>query len=297
MLHGFNPEYAGQGRGMSPMTHLLHELEKITDFKVATLQKAIEQASLVMAVENEKVDSSNPFEGRTAGPYSYGAPSEETTVSTGNDTDPVINYTAMPEATHTQPGVGVFNLRAGDKLQFLKDTSPSAQFDAFCNSVYTNIAASVGWSIEMVQKKFGNSFSASRATLLLCHRTAIIERDEQNADLNNPVYEMWLSEEIAAGRISAPGFSDPLLKMAWLCAEWSGSPMINIDPQKSANADLLYASLGAQTLDDVARNFNGSSGKANRSKLQRQWNELPVPTLPIMPINTTPPQEQEEDNG
>jgi len=27
--------------------------------------------------------------------------------------------------------------------------------------------------------------------------------------------------------------------------------------------------MGAQTLDDVARNYNGSSGKANRAKLKR----------------------------
>ena len=62
--------------------------------------------------------------------------------------------------------------------------------------------------------------------------------------------------------------------------------MPNIDPQKMANADLAYVQMGAQTLDDVARNFNGSSGKANRSKLTRQWEELPQPKLPIAPIQT-----------
>ncbi|MEN6566780.1 MAG: hypothetical protein ABFC57_10805, partial [Veillonellales bacterium] len=183
---------------------------------------------------------------------------------------------------------------AGDKLQYLKDTSPSAQFDNFYVSVCTSLAASTGWSFEVVQKKFNANYSASRATLLLCHRTAIIERNEQNSDFDNPIYEMWLSEEIAAGRVQAPGFSDPLLKMAWLCAEWSGSPMPNIDPQKSANADLMYVSMAAQTLDDVARNFNGSSGKANRAKLERQWNELPTPGLPILPVNT---QLEEQEAG
>ena len=34
MLHGYNPEYAGQGRGYSPLSHILHEFEKITDFRV-----------------------------------------------------------------------------------------------------------------------------------------------------------------------------------------------------------------------------------------------------------------------
>ena len=96
-----------------------------------------------------------------------------------------------------------------------------------------------------------------------------------NADLNNTVYEMFLSEVIAAGRISAPGWSDPRLRAAWLNARWIGVPMPNIDPQKTAVADTKYAELGAQTLDRIARNFNGSSGKANRAKLKREYGELP----------------------
>ena len=53
--------------------------------------------------------------------------------------------------------------------------------------------------------------------------------------------------------------------------------MPNIDPIKTANADRAYVEMGAQTLDDVARNYNGSSGKANRSKNKRQYEELTSP--------------------
>jgi capsid protein len=98
------------------------------------------------------------------------------------------------------------------------------------------------------------------------------------ADFLDPIYEMWLSEEIAAGRITAPGWSDPLLRMAWLSCEWAGAPMPNIDPSATAKADQMYIEMGAQTPDDVARNLNGSSGKANRAKNARQLPELtPVP--------------------
>ena len=96
------------------------------------------------------------------------------------------------------------------------------------------------------------------------------------ADYLNPIYSMWLSEEIAAGRIVAPGFSDPILKAAWLNNRWIGSPMPNIDPMRTANADKLYAELGAQDLDRIARNHNGSDGQANRAKLARQYQELPI---------------------
>lgn len=285
MMHSYNPEYPGQGRGYPPLTHALQEFEQLTDFKIATVQKAIQQASIVMAVMNDKKDPSNPMIGRVAGPMpTYGQPPQDSTQDSGDETQPVINYTAMPEATFTQPGVGVFNLTEGDRLEYLKDTSPSPQFDVFVNSFFGSIVASTGYSIETVLKRFNSNYSASRATLILCWRVANIERSEQNADFDNPIYEMWLSEEIAAGRVQAKGWSDPFIKSAWLCSEWAGSVMPNIDPQKSASADLSYVQMGAQTLDDVARNFNGSSGKANRIKLKRQWDELPEPKLPIAPI-------------
>jgi capsid protein len=121
-------------------------------------------------------------------------------------------------------------------------------------------------------------------------------REEMAADFLDPVYESWLSEEIAAGRISCPGWSDYRLRAAWLCCEWAGSPMPNIDPQKSAEADRAYVELGAQTLDDVARNFNGSSGKANRAKNARMFEEWPTPPWNQAPVQTTPDESEEDDD-
>jgi capsid protein len=152
-------------------------------------------------------------------------------------------------------------------------------------------------SMEVVLKRFNNNYSASRATLILCWRVANIWRDEMAADFLDPVYEMWLSEEIASGRISAPGWSDYRLRAAWLNCEWSGSPMPSIDPSKMADADRAYVEMGAQTLDDVARNYNGSSGKANRAKNARQYMDLPAPPWPRAPIVENPDDVEDNKNG
>lgn len=298
MLHGFNPEYAGQGRGYCKIMHAIQELENLTDFKASVIQKAINQASFIAAVENEEQDASNPLEGRVAGPIkeygSFPEPSADASNVTDESLEPVINWDVTNEATLRQPGsILIGNLRRGDKMKYLQDTSPSAQYDKFVDSFFSSICASTGWSIELVLKKFNNNYSASRATLILCWRTAEIERAEMVADFCNPVYEMWLSEEIAAGRIQCPGWSDKYIKAAWLCCEWAGSPMPNIDPMKTAQADQLYTELGAQTLDDVARNLNGSSGKANRIKLARQYGELPTAPWPRAPIQIIPDDENE----
>jgi lambda family phage portal protein len=300
MLHGFMPEYAGQTRGYPRLSHAVQEFEQLTDFKASTIQKAINQASMVAAVENDQMDASNPLEGRVAGPVreygSYPSPAADAGNVTPESVEPIVDWSIMPEATMNAPGsMLIGNLRRGDKLKFLQDTSPSSSYDAFVSAFFSSICASTGWSREVVLKQFNANYSASRATLILCWREALRWREEMAADFLDPVYESWLSEEIAAGRISAPGWSDPRLRAAWLCCEWAGSPMPNIDPQKSAAADRLYVELGAQTLDDVARNFNGSSGKANRAKLSRQYQEWETPPWTPAPVVSEPAPEPEEE--
>ncbi len=95
------------------------------------------------------------------------------------------------------------------------------------------------------------------------------------SDYLDPVYEMWLSGEIARGTVTAPGWQNPVFKAAWLTNRWIGAPLPSIDPKKTADADKVYAEMGAQTLDRVARNLNGSNGAANRRKLAREYKELP----------------------
>lgn len=282
MIHGFNPEYAGQTRGYPKMTHLIQEFADLTDFKASVIQKAINQASAWAAIENEQMDASQPLAGRVAGPVkeygSFPTPGTDAKNVDAASLEPVVNWEVMPEATIRQPGsMLIGNLKKGDKIKYLMDTSPSHNYDVFVSAFFSSISASMGWSMELVLKKFNNNYSASRATLLLCWRTAQIERDELAADFLNPIYEMWLSEEIAAGHISAPGWNDPLLRAAWLSCDWAGAPLPAIDPLKSMQAGKLAVELGAETLDDVARNYNSSSGKANRAKNKRQYEELGAP--------------------
>jgi len=297
MIHGFNPEYAGQTRGFTRLAHVLQEFSQLTDFSLSVIQKAINQSSYVFAVENDQQDASNFLEGRVAGPVrEYGSNPDPPDTATNVSVEPIPNYNAMPEVTNTVPGsAGVMNLRKGDKLKYLQDTSPSESYDAFVNSFVSYLAASNGMPVEVLLMKFGQNYSASRGALILFWRVAQIWRDELAADFLNPVYESWLSEEIASGNIQAPGWADPQMRQAWLNCEWAGSPMPNIDPLKTATSDQLYTEMGSQTLDDVARNFNGSSGKANRMKNKRQFEEIPETPFFKQTVNISKQEELEGD--
>ena len=274
MLHGYAPEYAGQARGFSKIGHALQEFQNLTTFTVAQIEKAIVQSSITMVAENDQEATINPmvdFASGPAGPMQ--APQDpETTDAAGFG----ITYTDMNEIRLRPGGVGVFSNPAGQKLKSFENTAPSDTFASFCDAFVTELAASVNMPPEILALKFSQNYSASRAALILFWRTAAIERDEEASDFYGPVYRAWLAGEIAAGRVMAPGWSDPRMRAAWCACSWSGPPMPNIDPAKTAKADKDYVEMGAQSLDDVARNFNGSSGAANRTALARQLAELPA---------------------
>lgn len=295
MLHGFVPEYCNQSRGYSRLAHALQEFQNITDFTSAQIQKAINQSQIAAYVKPSKTDpASNPLEGiltdRGAGPaaqqFGSAAVAEDSTDS--ECVNPVECY-RVPEATMATPG-GMFitSLNKGEDLGTLNVTAPAESFDKFVDAFTGYLSASMGMPLEVLLMKFNANYSASRGALILFWRVVQIWRAEMAADYLNPTYEAWLSEEIAAGRVVAPGWSDPRLKQAWLTNSWIGSPMPNIDPKRTADADRTYLELGAQTLDRVARNLNGSSGASNRAKLTREYAGLPLPPWsPVTVVGTS----------
>ena len=279
MIHGFAPEYPGQGRGYSNIGHAIQEFENLTDFTSAQIKKAIMQSSINMFVEpGPNAPATNPFDSITqdvAGPGN--TLTVEGDASSTDEEGNFLDYVPIPEATLSTPGeVGVFNLNRGEKLKPFESTAPSERFESFVNAFLSYLSASNSMPIEVLLMKFSQNYSASRATLILFWRIAEQWRAELAIDFLNPVYEAWLSGEIAKGRISAPGWSDPFLRQAWLCNNWYGAPMPNIDPLRTVEADQKYAEMGATDLDRIAREHNGSSGKLNRAKITKQFKEVPV---------------------
>ncbi len=300
MIHGFMPEYFSQGRGYSPMEHSLQEFSDITDYKTANIKKAINQSQITMYVKpSEDQESSNPFEDLasvSSGPASATSLNEEGEVEIQKVVDDcVLNYQPVPEATFRAPGsVGVFNLNKGEDLKGFDTQQHSESYPLFVDSYLSYVSASRGMPIEVLKMQFGSNYSASRGALLLFWRIAGIWRQEMAADFLNPTFEAWLSEEIAAGNIQAAGFSDPVMRQAWLNCGWIGAPMPNIDPMRTAKADMAYVELGAQDLDKVAQNFNGSDGKINRQKLSTQFEELPFAKFKFKPAEYNDEDSEDE---
>lgn len=280
MLHGFSPEYAGQGRGLSKLSHALQEFQQITDFTMAQIEKAISNSMISgYVVPSSDAPAGDPFEG--------GVTSRELVNQFGSDPNPspdaqnvnIVNFHDITETVSRTPGAwNITTLGAGEDLKEFGKSAPSDSYDSFVGSFVSTMAASFSIPMEVLMMKFNSNYSASRAALILFWRVSLIWRAEMKSDFIDPIYEMWLSGEIASGRVTAPGWSDPILKRAWLNSNVTGSPMPNIDPMRTAKATREYLDMGLTTLSKESRDLNNTNAKANRAKNRKDFSE--VTTLP-----------------
>jgi capsid protein len=286
MLHFYMPQFADQGTGFSNYAHALQDLEKGNDFALAHIMKAIGQSQTPIFVEPSKdADSSRPLDGLTSQRVS--ASSLDVSAPTSAIDDDVVQIIPLPEATNDVPGsMWLCNLTKGESIKPGPQNAPIDSYPDFMDSYTSYLSASMGMPIEVLLMRFGQNYSASRATLLLFWNLVKMWRANLVAQILHPVYASWFAEEIASGRLTAPGWSDPRLRAAWLAGRWNGTPMPNIDPVVTAKANELNAKLGATHLDTIARETNGSDGAANRAKLRRQYAELDLP-----------PWEQQQQKG
>ena len=144
-------------------------------------------------------------------------------------------------------------------------------FDGFVTAVCKQVGAALEIPADLLLKSFDASYSASRAALLEAWKAFKMRREWFVDDFCRPVYEVWLSEAIARGRISAPGFfSDPAIREAWLGSEWTGPAQGQLDPVKEITAEQLACENGFSTREQSTIRLNGGSYEANVEQLAEE---------------------------
>ena len=164
------------------------------------------------------------------------------------------------------PGA-IYDLPPGKKVATVDPKRSDTQFDSFVNTCITVIASSMGIPKEVLIKKYESNYTAARAALLDFWRTVRVYRTRFNTAFNQPIYEQWLSEAVAAGRIDAPGFfDDPAVRLAWCGCSWMGASMGHVDPLKEVNAAEVRIRNNITTEEQEAMEYNGN----DRSAIVRQ---------------------------
>ena len=169
------------------------------------------------------------------------------------------------DAYHYELGPGVvLDLPYGKKVHEVNPTRNNASFDKYVEAMETVIGSSMEIPKEVLVKRYDSNYSASRAALLDFWRTVRVYRTRFTAAFCQPIYEAWLAEAVATGRIDAPGFfDDPAIRAAWSGCLWMGASMGHVDPLKEVNAAERRIANNISTQEQEAAEYNGNDWSEN----------------------------------
>lgn len=212
MLHHYRKLRPGMPRGVPYLAPIIDCLAQIARYTEAEIMAAVVTAYLTVFIETP----------------------------TGNSA-PVFGATAPNAASGGQEiglGMGaVIDLAPGEKPHAVNPGRPNPNFDAFILAVIRQIGMALGLPYELLIKQFNSSYSASKAALLDAWVYLRGVRTWLALSFCQPVFETWLAEAVAIGRVPAPGFfADPLLRWAYTRAAWPGDSMGSIDPKDEVAA-------------------------------------------------------------
>lgn len=248
ICHDLRPE---QYRGVPYLAPVIETLKQVTRYTNAELTSAIVKSFFALFFTESTAGQS--IADVLPGP---GVPAED---ARAPSVDPNEYSLAAGTLNALPKGVDVKSIDASNSM---------STFEVFTKSLVKQIGAAIGQPYEVLMKSFNSSYSASRAALLQAWDEYKIRRKWFARDFCQPVYEAWLAEAVATGRIEAPGFfDDPLIRAAWCNADWFGPSMSILDPVKDVTGSALRTTYGLSTREREAAEMTGTDLEENLEQL------------------------------
>jgi lambda family phage portal protein len=259
MLHHFRQLRPEQPRGIPYLAPVVDHLKQLGRYTEAEIQAAVVSAFFTVFIETPAGTSPAPV---------FGTTDAQTAIS--------------PEI---ELGAGaVMGLAPGEKASFADPKRPSGAFDPFVKAIVQQIGVGLGIPFELLIKQFNASYSASKAALLDAWMWFRGQRTWLARSFCQPVYETWMAEAVASGRIAAPGFfQDPLMRWAYTRADWHGDSQGSINPKDEVAAYLAAIDGRIMTRERAEWELFGTDwydsfdSKAVEQSMLAMANLLPVP--------------------
>lgn len=245
LLHIFRKIRPGQTRGVPDLAPVLAALKQLGDFTDAELSATVVSSLFTVFVKTPTGQGLAPME-----------PTQETGAK-ASDSDVKMG------------SASIVDLAEGEDVEFANPTRPNTAFDGFVTAILRQIGSALELPFELLNKHFTASYSASRAALLEAWKYFDSRRKWLVMRFCQPVYEEWLNEAVASGRIIAPGFlnGDPAIRAAYCAAEWVGPPRGHIQPLQEVNALKEHLNIGTKTLQRASAETDG--GRWDKNHRQR----------------------------
>ena len=252
VVHIVECERCDQYRGVTYLAQVIEPLLQLRRYTESELMAAVVESFFTAFIKTEAPTDTNPF----------------------NETEDEPAEQRGPNEYHMGPGQ-VNVMAPGEDVTFANPTRPAGGFDAFVKAICSQIGAALEIPVDLLLKQFNASYSASRAALLEAWKAFKMRRDWLADQFCRPVYEVWMSEAVARGRIYAPGFfTNPAIRAAYLGSEWLGPSQGQLDPVKEITAEILACGEGFSTHEQSTIRLNGGQWDANVEQLRRENEKL-----------------------
>ena len=254
ILHIMDSERPEQYRGVPYLAQVIEPLLQMRRYTEAEIMAAIVQSFFTAFVKTNADTTEIPF----PEPASSGA------------------HEVSKDPTDYEMGPGnTVIMEPGEDVAFGSPTHPNTGFDTFMRALCEQVGAALEIPADLLIMAFNSSYSASRAALLEAWKAFRMRREWLTKSFCRPVFEVWMTEAVARGRIIAPGFlTDPLIRQAYLQSEWIGPSQGQLDPTKEVTAAVTAIENGLSTREAEAIRLNGSEYAANVDKLKSENERL-----------------------
>lgn len=250
VIHVMNRERIGQVRGVPFLSPVIETIKQLGRYTEAEVLAAVINGLFTVFIEKESASDDMPF--GEAVPEDMQVDSED------------------EGSIELAPGA-VIDLGEGEKANMVNPGRPNPNFDPFVMAVIKQIGAALEIPYELLIMAFSNNYSASRAAILEFFKVIKMYRAWFVTDFCQPIYEEWLCEAVAKGRINAPGFfNDPIIKDAYCSAEWNGPSAGQLDPKKEVEAAELRVQGGFSTRERETTELTGTDFYKNIKQRKRE---------------------------
>ena len=250
VIHVMNRERIGQVRGVPFLSPVIETIKQLGRYTEAEVLAAVINGLFTVFIEKESASDDVPF---------GEAVPEDMQVDSEDD-----------GSIELAPGA-VIDLGEGEKANMVNPGRPNPNFDPFVMAVIKQIGAALEIPYELLIMAFSNNYSASRAAILEFFKVIKMYRAWFVTDFCQPIYEEWLCEAVAKGRINAPGFfNDPIIKDAYCSAEWNGPSAGQLDPKKEVEAAELRVQGGFSTRERETTELTGTDFYKNIKQRKRE---------------------------
>lgn len=279
VLHLYRKLRIGQTRGVPDLAPVISALKQLGDYTEAELAAAVVAGLFTVFIESD--DPDGMFAAKAAEALGNGDPYVvgETGIKMGNGS--------------------VVGLSPGEKVNAPNPGRPNAAFDPFIMSILRQIGVALELPLEVLIMNFQSSYSASRAALLQAWKFFKSKRFWLADVFCRPIYEMWMTEAVAMGRIAAPGFlQDPAIRAAYLGSEWVGDAPGALDPLKEAQAAALMEDRGWVTAaENTAALTGGDWEQKHQQRAKEHRLRVAADLEPRITVITVKPDDNTDDNA